>query len=169
MEKIINKAIHGDKMAFTQLFAMNEQSMYKTAWVYLQNDVDIADAMQDTILTCYEKLHTLNNAKYFKTWMTRILINKCNDILRKRTTVNYENFLEEGKMNHQFDRVEWKMLLNCLDEKYRVVLLLYYLEEISVKEIAKTLDMKQGTVLTRLRRGRRILKEMYEDVKGEFV
>lgn len=169
MDKLVKQAIAGDKDAFTQLMEMNMSSMYKTAWVYLKNDVDIADAIQDTILACYEKLDTLHNVKYFKTWMTRILINKCNDILRSRVIGDIEIVSEEGQLDDQFDQVEWKLLLNSLDEKYSVILLLYYLDGLSTKEIARVLELKENTVLTRLRRGRHLLQNLYGDVKGEYA
>ena len=62
-------------------------AMYKVARGILDNDEDAADAIQDTILTCFEKIHTLKNPEYFKTWMIRILINECNKIHR-----HYKNF-----------------------------------------------------------------------------
>lgn len=169
MDKLVKCVMAGDKDAFTQLMEMNMQSMYKTAWVYLKNDADIADAIQDTILACYEKLDTLRNEKYFKTWMTRILINKCNDILRSRVTEDIEMVSEEGKLDTKFDQVEWKFLLSSLDEKYSVILLLYYLDGLSVKEIAGVLELKENTVLTRLRRGRHLLQKLYGNVKGEYA
>lgn len=169
MNKLVKQAQMGDKDAFTKLMEMNMQSMYKTAWVYLKNDADIADAIQETILTCYEKLDTLRNTKYFKTWMTRILINKCNDILRSRTIEDFEIITEEGRLDDAFSRTEWKLMLSSLDEKYREILLLYYLEDMSVKEIARILDLKENTVLTRLRRGRHLLQKLYGDVKGEYA
>lgn len=169
MNKLVKQAQMGDKDAFTKLLEMNMQSMYKTAWVYLKNDADIADAIQETILTCYEKLDTLRNTKYFKTWMTRILINKCNDILRGRTIEDFDIVTEEGRLDDAFSRTEWKLLLNSLDEKYREIMLLYYLEDMSVKEIAHILNLKENTVLTRLRRGRHLLQKLYGDVKGEYA
>ena len=83
MEKMVRKAKKGDSAVFIELIKRCEQSMYKTAWVYLKNDQDVADAIQETILTCFEKIHTLREPKYFKTWMIRILINNCNKILKK--------------------------------------------------------------------------------------
>lgn len=58
--------------------------MYKVAKAILKNDDDVADAMQETILTCWEKIDSLKKEDYFKTWMIRILINQCNSIYRKR-------------------------------------------------------------------------------------
>ena len=57
--------------------------MYKIARSYFTNDEDIADAIQDTIETCYRSIRHLADPGYFRTWMTRILINKCIDIIRK--------------------------------------------------------------------------------------
>lgn len=71
-------------MLLRPLMESQMQNMYKAARSVLCNDEDIADAISDTILVCWEKLSQLKEARYFRTWMTRILLNKCNDILRKR-------------------------------------------------------------------------------------
>ena len=64
---------------FCRLMDMHLQTMYKIAWSYLKNEEDVADVLQETTLACYEKLGDLKQNRYFKTWMTRILINKCKD------------------------------------------------------------------------------------------
>ena len=73
-EILIRKAKKGDKDAFCRLIDENVQSMYKVAAAYLKNDEDVADAIQDTILSCYENLKSLKQNRYFKTWMIRIQI-----------------------------------------------------------------------------------------------
>lgn len=163
MNQLIRKAMKGDADAFTQLMEMNMQSMYKTAWVYLRNDMDIADAIQDTILACFENMDTLRNPKYFKTWMTRVLINKCNDIIRKRQYYeDIEVVTIEGRLDQQFERCEWKELLNAMEEKYSIVILMHYYDGLSAKEIGKVLGLNTNTVLTRLRRGRQQLRKELE-------
>lgn len=162
LEILVKKAMKGDDEAFTELMRKNMQSMYKTAWVYLKNDQDIADAVQETILTCYEKVDTLRNAKYFKTWMIRILINKCNDILRKRPLYESIEQCEAGTLDSGIESCEWKELLSCLDDTSRKIVMLFYYEELSIKEIAGTLNMNQNTVTTRLRRAR---KKLYEEMQ----
>ena len=148
MENLVKKAKSGDSGAFAQLIRMNTQSMYKVAWAYLKNDEDVADAIQETILKCYEKLSTLKKDSYFKTWMIRILINNCNEMLRHK---------EPGYVD-----CEWKEILASLEEKYQVVMLLYYSKSLSVKEIAALLEISQNTVLTRLSRARKQLRAEYE-------
>lgn len=163
MNQLIKKAMKRDADAFTELMEQNMQSMYKTAWVYLKNDMDIADAIQDTILACYENLDTLRNPKYFKTWMTRVLINKCNDIIRKRQYFeDIEVVALEGELDQQFECCEWKELLNSIEEKYSIVILMHYYDGLSAKEIGKVLGLNTNTVLTRLRRGRQQLRKELE-------
>ena len=75
--ELIQKAKKHDKEAFSELMRQYKMSMYKVAKAILKNEEDIADAMQDTILDCWEKIYTLRKPEYFKTWMTRIHINFC--------------------------------------------------------------------------------------------
>ena len=155
-EVLIRKAKKGDKDAFCRLMDENVQSMYKIAAAYLKNDEDVADAIQDTILSCYENLKSLKQNRYFKTWMIRILINKCKDMIQKKKLVTYTPFHEE-----EYAAMEWAQVLETLDSKYRLVVLLYYMEGFSVREISDALDMKESTVKSRLHRGRKQIAEMY--------
>ena len=75
--QLVIAAKKNDKDAFASLIQLNKQYMYKVALAILMNDEDVADAMQDTILTCWEKITGLREERYFKTWMTKILINRC--------------------------------------------------------------------------------------------
>ena len=75
MKTLIKKAQHKDADAFVELMQENMKDMYKVARAILSNDEDAADAIQDTILACWEKIHTLKQEDFFKTWLTRILIN----------------------------------------------------------------------------------------------
>ena len=80
MKSLVKRAQKGDADAFTQLMQSQMQNMYKTARAVLKNDEDAADAIADTLLACWEKIGQLRSAEFFRTWMTKILINKCNDI-----------------------------------------------------------------------------------------
>lgn len=82
MQTLIGKAVQGDVEAFLELMDRNSLAMYKVARAILNNDDDVADAVQNTILNCFEKIHTLKKHEYFKTWLIRILINECNGILQ---------------------------------------------------------------------------------------
>ena len=138
MEALVTAAKNGDKEAFVQLIRINKQSMYKAAWVYLRNEQDIADALQNTILSCYEKIQGLREVKYFKTWLMRILINECKDILRQK--------------NHDAELDNFSEGVQCED--------LDYFDEFSVKEIGNLLEMNSNTVSTKLSRARAKLKKV---------
>lgn len=138
-----------------QLIEINKQTMYKIARSYISNDEDIADAIQDTIETCWGSIDNLTGAEYFRTWMTRILINNCINIIRRnRREHPVSEFPEYGKTSAEIGNYEFNELMNSLDEKYRTILLLYYGEGFKISEIAQLLDMEENTVKTRLSRGR---------------
>lgn len=162
-EFLIRKAKKGDKDAFCRLMDEQVQSMYKVASAYLKNDEDVADAIQDTILSCYENLKSLKQNRYFKTWMIRILINKCRDILQRKKQITYTDQMTEMPFyEEEYASREWAQVLEPLDNKYRLVILLYYMEGFNIREISDILDMKESTVKSRLQRGRKQVAEMYQ-------
>ena len=163
MEELIRRARAGDGAAFAALMEGQKSTMYKVARSYLHNDADAADAMSETVLACFEKLGTLRQPQYFRTWLVRILIRKCQDILRERSrSVPLEELAPAGRDEPGHARVEFLDLLDSLDEKYRTVLLLYYGEGFTVKEIARAMELKEETVKTRLKRARAGFKQAWE-------
>ena len=158
MELLIQRARRGDTEAFEQLIRGQMQDLYKIASAYLRNDEDAADVIQETILTCYERLDTLQKNAYSKTWLTRILINKCKDLLRRRRP---ECSIEEAGLDipvwEDFSGLEWRELLAVLPEDYRIAVILFYVEGFKIKEISRILDVKESTVQSRLMRARRLL------------
>ena len=161
MEKLIQKAKDGDPIAFSELIQSQMKSMYRVAGAILMNDDDAADAIQETILTCWEKIGTLRQNKYFKTWLTRILIHKCDELIRRNHGVIYTEKIPETATQSETDLVEWKEMLQALDEKYRLIMVLFYSYGFSAKEIGKMLGMPSSTVRTRLERGRKQLAKYY--------
>ena len=107
--------------------------------------------------------------QYFKTWLTRILINKCNDIIRsqKKEWVG-EVYAEDVGSTSDMEHLEFIQMLQGLDEKYRLIIILYYVQEFRVKDIADLLHMNCATVKTRLARGRKALEQMYGVDKKEI-
>jgi RNA polymerase sigma-70 factor (ECF subfamily) len=162
IQRLILKAKGHDSDAFTSLMQLYAKDMYRTAIAILMNDEDAADAIQDTILTCWEKIESLRETHYFKTWMTRILINKCYAILNQRkdriSIDECENLAAEENSSNE----GLKEILSVLDEHYRVPMMLFYGEGYSIKEIAKALSIPVSTVQTRLARGRKKLAEYVE-------
>lgn len=159
---LIKRAKRHDNDAFVELMESQKQTMYKVARSYLKSDDDIADAIQETILACYEKLNSLENEQFFKTWLIRILINNCINILNAgRREYPAEQLPEQGGNCMSLENYEFYELLNSLDEKYRTILILYYVEGFKIREIAQILDMDESTVKTRLSRGRKVAAREY--------
>ena len=105
--------------------------MYKIAKSYLHNDHDIADVLQDTILACFENIHTLREAKYFKTWLIRILINQCKDFLQKnKNYCSLDKLPEPSIPDMTQNHLEFEELLMSIDPRYRIILVLYYCRRI---------------------------------------
>lgn len=157
---LIKRAQRREKEAFCELINLHLKDMYRTAIAILADEEDAGDAMQDTILSCWEKLDTLKKAQYFKTWMTRILINHCYDILREKTVYVDLNTCEEISKYDEYN-IELKEALECLDERYRLPIELFYGQGYKVKEIAELLSLPQNTIKTYLSRGRKQLAKFY--------
>lgn len=171
MKDLVQKAQNGDKEAFITLIEENKQALYKIAVSILKNDVDAADAIQDTVLSSYENLQGLREPKFFKTWLTRILINHCNRILKERKRmISINEYPEIESAQNDTSSREFLVLLNQMEEQYRIVLLLYYVEGFSIKEIGTILEMNENTVKTRLSRGRNSFKGIYlkENPSSEY-
>lgn len=163
MDILVKKAQRGDKEAFVKLMEKEKQSMYKVAKSILKKDEDAADAIQETILSCYEHLNQLRKTSYFKTWMTRILINNCNMIWRKRQETVSMELCGDIEGPHKDSDSEFMEMLSRLEDKYRIILVLFYVEGFSIKEIGQILEMNENTVKTRLSRGRDRFRNIYED------
>lgn len=162
MGELVEKAIQGNADAFLELMEMHTLSMYKVARGILRRDADVADAIQNTILHSFEKIHTLQNAEFFRTWLMRILINECNQIVRHYKKVNpMEELPETPRPDQSLAEFEFKEMLGQVDEKYRVILTLYYEQGFKIAEIAEILKLNENSVKTRLSRAREQIRLAY--------
>ncbi|WP_338780245.1 sigma-70 family RNA polymerase sigma factor [Metabacillus sp. FJAT-52054] len=167
LKDLVKKAKKGDGEAFVSLVKQYEDVLYRTASRLLRNDEDVADAVQDAIISAYEKLHTLKKNEYFNTWICKILINKCNSMLskNKNLSVIHEHLLPE-KRNDEYHKLELEDALNSLNEVYRLALILYYIVGLNVKEISEFLKEPEGTIKSRLSRAKTILRTTYYKSEG---
>lgn len=171
MNLLIKMAKKGDKKAFVELMKVNELSLYRVAKSILKNDEDVADAMQETILSALENIKYLKSDNYFKTWITKILINKCNDILRKNSKiVQMEEYFDEGYTEDFIQSMSLKEGINTLSNEQKLVLHLYYVMGFNCREISEMLKEKESTVKVRLSRSRSKLKSFFKiNKKGDIV
>lgn len=160
---LIDEAKKKDPDAFGQLVQENLQKMYRIAISILQNEEDAADAIQETMLKCWQKINQVRNEDYFETWLIRTLINQCKDILKCRKRTVLVDDIPEAAQEDNYTNTEWKAVLRVLHEKYRIVLELYYVEGFSTKEIATMMHITDASVRTRLVRGRKQLEQMFRE------
>ena len=154
------------KEQFSAKILAMERSLYRVAKSLLRNDEDCADAIQNAILKAYGKLHTLKNEEYFKTWVTRIVINESYAILRaNKRLVSYEEYMsDEQAAEEEYSPVFEE--ITKMKEKYRVPFVLHYVEGYTTAEIAKMLSLSEGAVKTQLFRARNQLKAQLKGVDG---
>lgn len=139
----------------------SERQLYSTAKTMLFSDQDCADAIQETIVKAFSKIDTLRNDKYAKTWLIRILINECHTILRKSSKlVSLEGMSERTDIeaDKTTDYSDLYRAVNSLKEELRLPVILYYIEDFNIKEIARILEVTEGAVQKRLARARGKLK-----------
>ena len=144
----------------------SERQLYSTAKTILSDDHDCADTIQETIVKAFSKIKTLRNDKYAKTWLMRILINECYTLLRKSSKlVPLEDMNEVTKMkaDKNIDYSDLYKAVNSLKEELRLSVILYYIEDFNIKEIAQILEITEGAVQKRLARARRKLKHDLQD------
>ena len=138
--------------------------MYRVAWSILRNDADAQDALQDAALKAWEKRDKLREDKYFRTWLTRILINVCYDIQRKRRHIISVDEIPESSAVTNAPDPDLARALESLPEKLRLPLVLCYSEGMNYEEAADVLRIPITTLRGRLRRGK---AEMRKELSAE--
>lgn len=157
--QLIKRAQQGDAEAFVQLIKAHELAMYKVAKGFFRDDADVADAMQETTLHCYEKLWQLKNPQYFKTWLLRIHINTCNTMKRKGGKYAWVSPPEGSDPGQGQANVEFSMMMDAFPEPDRTILLLYYDQRMRIREIAECVGISSEAVKGRLKRAREKYRE----------
>lgn len=147
---------------FAEKVLDSEAALYRISRSMLRNEADCEDAVQTAILRAYEKLSTLKNEEYFRTWLVRILINVCNKRLNERKRiVDIDEYQAQTTASVPSDEVgtEVRMALEALPVKIRQAMVLFYIEDFSIEEIRRTLGIPAGTVKSRLSKGRQLMRE----------
>ena len=151
------------KNEFSEKVLESEQTLYRISMSMLKNEADCEDAVQTAILTAYEKLGSLREERYFRTWLVRILINVCNMQLKKRSRVisleDATGVPEPSLLSHT-ESTELRLAIEELPVKIRQAVVLYYIEDFSVSEIKNILKIPEGTVKSRLSKGRSHLRRI---------
>lgn len=178
-ETVIKRILAGEKELYEILVRRNNQKLYRIIRGYLKSEAEIEDVMQNSYIKAYTKLHQFKMKSQFSTWLIRIAINESLAELKKKGKIlhfnNYNknsdsDFVLELPDHKQFNpqekmaQKEAKQLLeNAIDHlelKYRTVYIMKEVEEMSLKEIAISLDISLANVKIRLHRSKEMLKEI---------
>lgn len=165
MEELIKKAQNGDKDAFTSIILDMNDELYKIARTRLNDENDIFDAIQETMISSYKSIKKLKDPKCFKSWLIKILINKCNDIYKKKKIISIEqnNLQEYIQDETELDNnLNFIAIINCLNYSERIAILLYYQNQFTTKEIANILHTNENTIKTRIARAKNKIKNNYK-------
>ena len=156
-----------DQGEFTRAVERHQDAVYRVALHALGSPQDADDAVQEVFLRLYTAQKTFESEEHLRRWLLRVTVNWCRDVLRspwRRRTAPLEGQLPAEP---EFEAPEQEALYRAvlsLPERYRLVLGLFYYEELSVKEIAGLLGLEVSAVTTRLSRARKKLKEILGEV-----
>ena len=148
------------KQDFIERLAPCERTLYCVAKSILRQDADCADAVQEAILRAWAARGSFRQESDFRPWITRILINECRNIQRRRMKVL--PMAEVSPTEQQSDHRDLSDALRALPEKLRMPVVLHYLEGFSINEIADMLKLPQGTIKWRLNSARGKLREILQ-------
>lgn len=159
----LRDAALGDREAFAELIRSQETMMYRIALSMLRRDADCADAVQEAIFKAWRGISKVRDPEWMRSWLIRILINECNQILRRRKRFGEMPPREPvAPPRASDDEIDVLRALESLSEAQRVPVVLYYYEDFSVEMIAHALGLPQGTVKSRLYAARQQLKRLLE-------
>lgn len=167
MNLLIKKAIDGDKDAFSKLISEYERKLYIIARSRISNEEDVKDIIQDTIMNAYINLKTLKNIDKFNSWITTILINKCNKFYVNNVNVlSYDDMYENSSYlvcNQDTDDINATMdfiqIIGFLDVEDRTIITMYYMDEYTTKEIGEIFNINESTLRSKISRIREKIKK----------
>ena len=166
---LVKKAKKGDQEALLKLVMEQKQEFYKLAFVYMKNEEDAMDAMQEMIVILYDNVSKLKNEEAFYSWSKTILVNCCkNDLRKKKKVIFLEDIKEEaleGTCENIDERLTIEMQVEQLNKKYKEIIKLRYYLDLDYKTIGELLKIPIGTVKSRLSTG---IDKLKEKIGGEL-
>ena len=148
-----------NKKQFAQRLEPMKARLYRTAYLYLGNEANALEAVDEAIYRALKGLRQLREDNYFETWLTRILINQCKQEINRLGRIQPQSVLPEMIDESQdYDVLPLKEAISQLSEELKVVIILRYFSDYTLAQTAEALEIPQGTVVTRQRRALQLLK-----------
>lgn len=183
VKKRIKEVLKGDQNAFAEIVELYKDKVYQLCYRMLGNAHEAEDMAQEAFIRAYVNISRFNTDLKFSTWLYRIATNLCIDRIRKKKPDYYLDAEVAGtdgltmysqipaevkKPEDELEGMELQELIQQeilkLPEKYRTVIILKYIQELSLNEISEILDMPLGTVKTRIHRGREALRQQLRKI-----
>jgi RNA polymerase sigma-70 factor (ECF subfamily) len=171
-EALLQRALQGHEGDFDALVRRHEDRIFSLCLRITRDRPDALDATQETFLTMFRKGHTFTGRSAFSTWLYRVAVNACNDLLRKKArgpllelVDSQETRPEEGRPGVADEvglRIDLRRALQELSEDYREAVVLHDLAGLPYEDIASISGVAVGTVKSRISRGRRKLAKILE-------
>lgn len=169
IKSLIKRAKKGDKEALLQLVMNQKNDYYKLAYIYMKNEEDALDVIQDMIVILYENIHKLKKDNSFYSWSKTILANTCKSILRNNRRIIPLGNIEEKETYEAYENPEDRIILDkCLSKLnpiHEEAIRLKYLLDLDYKTIGEILNIPLGTVKSRISIG---MKDLREIMGGEY-
>lgn len=169
IEKNVYKAKKGNEKAFEELIKNEKNKLFRMAFLYVKNEENALDIVQDTIYKAFISIRHLKEPHYFSTWITKILINTALDFIKKNNRMVPFSDIEIFGNSYKTNIVESLDLVGAierLEEQYKTVIILRYYKDLSIKQIGEILECPEGTVKTRLHRA---INQLKSDLKRECM
>lgn len=165
--KLIKEAIKGDKESFGQVIKNNKEYLYKMAFLYVKNEEDAVEVLQETIYKAFLNIHNLKKAKFFNTWISRILINSSIDFLKKKDRNEIldddKPLIKEKSGVSTEEKLDLYKAIDLLSLNYKTVIIMMYFYDMKIKDISKVMEIPENTVKTYLRRAKQVLGEVLQE------
>lgn len=165
--RLIKESMKGNKESFGILIKNNKEYLYKMAFLYVKDEQDALEVIHETVYRAFLNIEKLKKAKFFNTWITRILINVSIDFLKKK---GKNEMLDEStpirKERCEISTEEKLDLYNAIDllnDNYKTVIIMMYFNDMKIKDIAKVMEIPENTVKTYLRRAKQALGEVLKE------
>lgn len=142
---IAKKAIQGDEEAFTALMQTHKEALLRTAFAFLKNEHDALEALQETTYRAFKKTHTLKEPTYAITWLIRIMMNYCQDQLKKDKRFVRSGLTIDSSVSDDLTQIELQEALSILSLADQQLIYMKYFQDIKIKDIAAIEKIPEGT------------------------
>ena len=178
---LVEKIKRGDNKSFEKLYKLTEREVWFTCISFLKNETTAQDIMQETYITAFLKIQSLEKSSQIRSWLNRIAVNKCKNYLKGKGEIQLDDEIFENQAivderisipeEYISDKAKREIILSIMQEvlsdvQYQTVIM-HYFNEMTVDEIAEVFECSRGTVLSRLNYSRAKMKTAIEDYENK--